>query len=103
MKRTRLTRNVPPPAPTPHYEDEVTVVDEVECVRLPNGVVKPRIHWCDGRGFALGELELVGGLVSPCWCPAGKRMECAVPIELWPLAKRVAARVARRIGLRRVA
>jgi hypothetical protein len=95
---------IPQPAPVPppiDPHDEVTVIDNVTSVTMPGGRIKPRIHWCDGRGFALGILDKP--FVTPCWCPAGRRLLCATVEGAWPLKMGVAARIAKKIGLRKVA
>lgn len=105
MRRAKLTRNelpTEPRNPLPFSaHDEVTVVDGIHRVTMPDGRVKPRIHYCDGRGFSTEILDKP--FATPCWCPAGQRMVCAIPPEEWPLRVGDAVKLAKRIGLRKVA
>lgn len=102
MKRPKRTRVAPPPAaPAIDPHEEVTTVDLLHSVKAPSGTIQRRIMCCDGIGFATGLVE--PPFVTPCWCPAGLRMQCAVAEEAWPLHLFDAVRIANRLGLARAA
>jgi hypothetical protein len=77
--------------------DEVTAVDLPGAVRLATGRVLPRIMCCNGAGFSAYALD--PPYVTPCWCPAGKRLQCATPEDCWPLREHEAEAAAELIGL----
>lgn len=102
QRRSRLRDLPPAPAPVlvdPH--DEITAVDLPGAVKVAGGGIRSRVLCCKGIGFVT-EI-LADPFVVPCWCPAGKRLQCAVPDSDWPLQAARAAAVAERIGLRRAA
>lgn len=78
--------------------DEITAVDLGHSVRVAGGRLKPRVLCCLGAGFLEGMVD--APWVTPCWCPAGLRMQSALPPESWPLTKMDARALAKRLGLK---
>lgn len=77
--------------------DEATVVDTPRGP-VRGGVLRPRVLCCGGTGYASDILD--APFVTPCWCPAGLRLRCAVPEDAWPMLRKDARAAGKRIGLR---
>jgi len=99
--RARWSAPVQPLLGSESGNDEVTTINRPDGIIVPGGRFKPRVLCCGGIGFCTEILD--APFVTPCWCPAGLRMVCAVSTEHWPLTLRDARQISRRIGLRRAA